>query len=295
MRTPEFEQFIAPARRYPAFWRIILGLFSGLIVYIVLAVAIIFAANAVLDLADPMFIFNVIYKPDTPEKMAILMLSFVGMWAGAWVAALWHWRGLQSLVGPVGLALKNWFKALGVAGVVLVLGGAIISIFLPTGLSQVQVFSVWAINLTWAIPLLFVQTAGEELIFRGYLQQQLAARFRHSLVWMVLPSILFGLAHYSAELDQVTALLMVCATGLFGLVAADITRLTGNLGAAMGFHFINNFLALLLIGVDDSLSGLALFHTDFSMADSDVVQPLLVVDMLVICGVWYALRRVFRS
>ncbi len=295
MITLAFEQFIAPARRYPAIWRILLGILTGLIVYIVLALLLVLAGNAVLGLSSPLLIFETISVPDSPAKMAILMLTFVGMWAGAWVAALWHWRGLRSLIGPIGAVKKSWFKAVAIAGVGLVTGGLIVSLLMPTELLQVQVLSVWALNLVWAVPLLFIQTAGEELIFRGYLQQQLAARFRHSIVWMILPSILFGLAHYNAELDQSTALLIVCATGLFGLVAADITRVTGNLGAAMGFHFVNNFLALMLIGIDDSLSGLALYHTDFSMKDTEIVQPLLIADMVIICAVWYVLRRGFRS
>ncbi|MEZ5685612.1 MAG: CPBP family intramembrane glutamic endopeptidase [Paracoccaceae bacterium] len=51
--------------------------------------------------------------------------------------------------------------------------------------------------LTWlplVLPLLVLQIGAEELVFRGYLLQQLGARFHHPLIWMGLPSVLFGAA-----------------------------------------------------------------------------------------------------
>jgi DNA-directed RNA polymerase subunit RPC12/RpoP len=38
-----------------------------------------------------------------------------------------------------------------------------------------------------------IQTGAEEVLFRGYLQQQLAARFASPIAWMVLPSAIFAL------------------------------------------------------------------------------------------------------
>jgi membrane protease YdiL (CAAX protease family) len=40
----------------------------------------------------------------------------------------------------------------------------------------------------------FFQAASEELVFRGYLPQQLAARGDSPLVWGFLPSFVFRLA-----------------------------------------------------------------------------------------------------
>ncbi len=48
----------------------------------------------------------------------------------------------------------------------------------------------------WPCSACLIQTGAEELVFRGYLQQQLAARFASPLIWMVLPALIFGAVHY---------------------------------------------------------------------------------------------------
>ena len=49
------------------------------------------------------------------------------------------------------------------------------------------------------------------------------------------------------------------AAGLLGIFLADLTYRTGNLGAAMGFHFANNIISLCFFAPDDVLNGLALY------------------------------------
>ncbi|MFY0693212.1 MAG: CPBP family intramembrane metalloprotease [Paracoccaceae bacterium] len=294
MYTPVFERFIAPATRYPAIWRIVVGLVTAAVVYVALALAIFFAGGLAIGLEGPEDILRMLSEPASPAVMAILLASFFGMALAACAAALWHWRSPLTLFGPLRMVWSDWKKAVLLAAGTLLLCGLVTSYFIPSNLSQSHGFAAWAGLMIWAVPLLFVQTTAEEMVFRGYLQQQLAARFRHPFVWMGLPSILFGLAHYNPGFDTLTGLLVVLATGTFGLVAADLTRLTGNLGAAMGFHFANNFLALLVVSVQGELSALALFQTDFTMSDSHIIQPLLLADICVVIVVWLVIRRMLR-
>jgi hypothetical protein len=69
--------------------------------------------------------------------------------------------------------------------------------------------TLWASFLPLALVGVLVQTGAEEVLFRGYLQQQLAARFASPLAWMVLPSVIFALLHYQPELMGENAWLMV--------------------------------------------------------------------------------------
>jgi membrane protease YdiL (CAAX protease family) len=144
------------------------------------------------------------------------------------------------------------------------------------------------------VPLLFVQTTSEEMIFRGYLQQRLGARFKNPLIWMVLPSLIFALGHYKPDLDPLVTWSIIAATLVFGVIAADLTRITGSLAAAMGLHFANNFFSLLIIGVPGQLSGLARYHTPYTMQDSDKFQTLLWIDIGLLIVIWLIARRVVR-
>ena len=60
-------------------------------------------------------------------------------------------------------------------------------------------FGRWLVLLPLSLSAIIVQCAAEEIVFRGYLQQQLAARFRHPAIWIGLPSVLFALGHYMPE------------------------------------------------------------------------------------------------
>ena len=83
---------------------------------------------------------------------------------------------------------------------------------------------------------------------------------------------------------------LVASATLFGLVAADLTRMTGSIGAAWGVHFVNNAAAILLVGLDGSLSGLSLWKTPFGAADTELLRPLILQDLLVTVIVWACVR-----
>ncbi len=290
-RTPHFEAFIAPAKRYPAFWRLLVGFVTAISVYMG-ATALGFALLAfILAPEDVDALMLSIDSADDPFTMFILLASFFGMALGAVTAAFWHWRGFLSLTGPLGAFGRRFIDTLAIAVPVFVISGLIITLVTDFELTSQTPLSTWLGYLALGLPLLFVQVSAEELIFRGYLTQQLAARFQSIAIWGVIPSILFGFAHFSLDFDPVTAGLIVLATGFFGFVATDLTRLTGNLGAATAFHFTNNFFALFLVAIPGELSGLALYLTPFTMADSHIIQPLILIDIAVVGLVWQILRR----
>ena len=71
---------------------------------------------------------------------------------------------------------------------------------------------LWLAFLPLALLGVLVQTGAEELVFRGYVQSHLAARFGAPLVYMTVPSLLFGLAHYNP--GELGANLWIVETGL---------------------------------------------------------------------------------
>ena len=104
---------------------------------------------------------------------------------------------------------------------------------------------------------MFFQVTAEELLFRGYLQQQFAVWIKSRWFFMVMPSLIFGLMHYDGSMGVNVGLTLVAVTAILGLFLADLTYRTGNLGAAIGVHFANNFSAMFLVSYQEQISGLS--------------------------------------
>ena len=295
MLPPLFAAYVAPARVYPQLWRLALGmaLIAGVyFLWIAVLGGLLWLATgggAGLNLR-----LQTIGQGADPWSLLLLLSTFLGMALGAWAAArLLHRRGWRILFGRPAVVLRDF--VLGVA-VMLLVGGGVSLLFLPfvPALEMATPLPVWLAFLPLALLGIALQTGAEELVFRGYLQQQLAARFATPLGWMVLPSLLFGLAHFApAEMGE-NAWLVVATTGLFGLIAADLTARTGALGLAWGLHFTNNCLAILVVSAMGGLDGLALFQLPEGAAHALVLRPLLLADMALMGVVWAACRLWLR-
>lgn len=283
---PRFDAYVAPARRFPQAWRLALGFALILGTYFAWMAAmggLIWALNG-LDVLDGQL--RSLEQGASPLAMLALLSTFLGGWLGVWLAArLLHRRGWRSLFGRPAQVLGDF--ALG-AGVMLGLGGGLMLLALPLlpPLEPALPPGVWLAFLPLALLGLLIQTGAEELVFRAYLQQQLAARFASRLVWMGLPSALFGLAHYAPGQTGAELWLVVAATALFGLVAADLTARTGALGLAWGLHFANNVLAILMITAMPGMDGLSLFR--LPEGAEALMRPLLLADMALMALVWGA-------
>lgn len=289
-----FAAYVAPARAYPQIWRLVLGLALVFGVYF-LWMAIMGLAVWLVSGGDGLESqLATIGRGSDPWSMIVLFATFLGMASGVWAAArLLHGRGWRSLFGRAPLVLRDF--VLGVTMMTLV-GGGLGLLFLPflPALEPATPWQVWLAFLPLALVGIMVQTGAEELVFRAYLQQQLAARFASPLVWMLLPSVLFGMAHYAPSDMGANTWLVVAATGLFGLIAADLTARTGALGLAWGLHFANNFLAILLVSSMSGLDGLALFHLPQGATQAHVLRALLMADMALMALVWAACRLWLR-
>ncbi|TFL18079.1 CPBP family intramembrane glutamic endopeptidase [Jannaschia formosa] len=286
MWTPAFARFVAPARARASLWRLVFGVVTIAVVYVLGILAILGAVWGLVGNAGLTGWMQRIALADTPTAVLLMLGTFVGMFGGTVVAArLVHKRAPATLTGDrlwPGFALGT-----GVAAAIFGLSFLFPLPFEPVRNVPLDIFLTF---LPLALLGLLLQTGAEEVLFRGYLQQQLAARFDHPAVWIVLPSLVFGALHYNPALAGPNALWLVAAATLFGLVAADLTRVTGSIGVAWGVHFANNAAAILILALNGSLSGLSLWKTPFTAADTEILRPLIVADMLTTLIVWAVLR-----
>jgi uncharacterized protein len=285
--------YIAAARHRPQLWRTVAGVLLAVVIYIALIIGIAALVNWRYGAIISGGLFLALTTGHNPAGMFLLLFSFGGLALGAFATVrLLHDRRAGTLFGPARPAIRNFLiVACSVTGLNIAMLPFILSMpNVESGVSWGQFFLYLVPSLTG----LLIQTGAEEVAFRGYLQQQLAARFRHPVIWMVLPSALFAAGHYSTQDFGANALGVAIWAGVFGLCAADLTARTGNLGAAMGFHFATNLAALQLVALHGNLDGLALWTIAVDFNDSAVSWPLLASDFLSMIVAWLLARVVLR-
>lgn len=290
-----FEAMVAPARDRSEIWRLLLGMAVCVLVTIGLGRAVIELSRRALP--DWMFAYLLegLDKAQTPAGLLFLLLLIVPLGIGAIAATeVVHRRSLTTLFGPLPRALQQFARVL--AGLVVLY--AVIALLPPWGMTRDTTPglnpSTWLTLLPFTIFTLLLQIGSEELAFRGYLQTQLAARFRHPIVWMVVPSALFALGHHLPEVFGPNAWLITAWSFVFGLAAADLTARTGTLGPALALHFANNFMAIALVSVAGEMSGLALRQGPFGPEDVEAVRAWLPVDLAMIGLSWLTARVALR-
>lgn len=234
---------------------------------------------------------SVLAEPDRPVAVVILLSSFIGMFLAVIFATLiLHRYGWRGLIGP-GPALRN-----GVIAALALMAASGLALNIPTGVGYPIPNQPPEVLLSWiwlALPFLFIQVTAEELIFRGYLMQVLAAKFQSRLIWFVLPSLIFALGHYDPTVDPVISALIITATFIMGLILAEITVRTGNLGAAIGLHFANNFFAMMIVSLDGGISGLSLYKTPFRASDTGIMQTQMVYEIAYLCALFVVFHIVW--
>nr|WP_170755753.1 type II CAAX endopeptidase family protein [Ruegeria lacuscaerulensis] len=285
------EVLVAQARSNPELWRLFAGL--GLIVAVVIALNLAIFAFAAW-VGSSAWAAGLL-TGSTPFALLVLLASFAFVTVGVRLAVRQvHHRNLRSVLGPFPETLVQFWRVFRT----LLLLGAVVAVLPPydmgTELISNTPLATWLMFLPLSLAAVLIQTSAEEILFRGYIQQSLAARFRSPLIWIGVPSILFAAGHYAPGTAGSNAGLIALWSCMFGVLAADLTARAGTLGPAIALHFFNNIIALLFISLPDSLSSLALYVLPYDMSDTDVLRQWLLVDFAVMIVGWLAARLALR-
>jgi membrane protease YdiL (CAAX protease family) len=198
---------------------------------------------------------------DSPLGMVCTLASFAGLIVGVFVAVRWLQRRPFGTVLGAGSRL-DWSavgRGLVTALIVSALGELGFALVDPSLKRSAIGIAEW---FAWLIPLsllLLLQVSGEELAFRGYLVQSLAARFRSPLIWAVLPALFFAIVHWNGEALPLMNASSILTIAAFAALATALVVATGNLGAGIGVHLGMNVFSILGVSHMNWLNGAALF------------------------------------
>ncbi len=286
------ERLVAPARAYAAIWRLGLGCAVGLGVFVALNFLYVAAAEMVVGRE---FLAPIARNGGNigPLQTLFLLSTFVCMLGAVGLTVyVVHKANPLSVIGSISRAARDFRVAI-LALLPIVLGVMAIQFVFESPQLNVD-FGFWAMLLPLAIVLVLVQVTAEEVVFRGYLQSQVAALGLPPVMWIMIPSILFGIGHYNPDAVGSVAPWIVLWAIMFGALAADLTARTGSIGAAVAFHFVNNIMAIVLIGLADHMGGLALWVLPFSVSDTNEVMMRLPSNAIAMLAMYLVIRARLR-
>lgn len=293
-RYDAHHAFVAPARRHAALWRFVLGIVLAALGFVVLNQVFF---NTVYGIAGEarFVLYDALLTGSSPGAMYLLLFSFGFMIVSLGIVLpVVHRRSVLTLLGPLALCWRDFRRVC----VMLILLTVLIACLPPWDMGDAYIphlpLGTWVLLLPLSLLAVLVQVSAEEIVFRGYIQQQLAARFRSPLIWMVVPSVLFAFGHYLPDTAGENAVLIAVWAGVFGILMADLTARSGSLGPAIAVHFVNNLAAILLVSLPDNMSGLSLYLAPFGMADSAAMRAWLPVDFAMMTVSWLAARLAIR-
>ncbi|MEM7320566.1 MAG: CPBP family intramembrane glutamic endopeptidase [Pseudomonadota bacterium] len=274
-----FDRYIDPARSARGWWRILIGLlFIGVCwvlgTFVVMGIWLFANWPAGAAPAEVLPSLNELAAGGSALKSVEMRCTFAGVWVGVLVALLVvHQQSFASVFGPSGRqAVRQFWLGL-VLAAVFAAASSLIAMTITSPVRSTVPMDTWLLWIAPLVLLIFVQATAEELIFRGYLLQQLAARSRFFLVWGVLPSVVFGAMHFNTELPMTATILYIATTALMGVALAVLVWRTGALWAAMGVHLGINVASLTVLGAEGILSG-----TQIWLFAGEHIAPLLWID-----------------
>lgn len=297
------EGLTAPARGRSELWRVLLGL--ALIE--LLFTAALYGFDEGLARIRPA-LAGAVLAGDTAPGLVLQLASygFLGI-ATAFVTETVQRRPAEGLLGPRATLwplLRRGF--LGAMAFYVIL-----QVLPPwsdvAAIERVRPAGAWALALPFGLLALLVQTASEEILYRGYLQQAFAARHASPLLWMVLPNLVFASVHWTDGGDWVENWQYVIWAFCFGLCCSDLVARTGSLGPAIGLHLANNAYAFLFFaeaGGPDSGLALLLFPATPELpvlpgpsgpdGDAPILTLSLAVELAVVGLAWLSTRLAIR-
>ena len=298
-RPTHLERFFAPASISPQI---------GKVIRVMIGIELIFWGT--FFVTSPLFYGttgDAPFPPDTPLGTTLTFASFGIILVLFHALAVWvHQRGIESMLGPLGACWRDFKASL------TWVGGLAVAISLASLIGtdpdqlEFRPIPTWIFFVFVGGFFVIVQSATEEIIYRGYLTQQLAQYRPQRWFWVWIPSLIFGISHYFNGYGPADGLVNVVWATCLGLACVNLIERSGNIGAAIGLHAANNLYATLFIGIEGwPNSGLSLMLVeyfdplDFDYSLSNFFDPINIFQLLyalfILWLMWMAARIAIRA
>ena len=193
----------------------------------------------------------------------LLLLGFMAMFfAFKWLIGPLHKRTLIETINGrnhlrrnrIGMGMLVW----GTMMLITLLIGLLTS---PENYQFQFHFGKFLMLLLLTLLILPFQTSFEEIFFRGYLSQGIAAATRNRWWTLIIISLAFGLMHSTnPEVKEFGFWISMPSYVLMGVILGAVSLLDDGIELALGIHFINNaFMALFTTHTSSTLQTDALF------------------------------------
>lgn len=271
MRESRFAAYVDMARNgKTALWRIVLAVAIIASVWVAASIIFVAAGFVVIAIRDgdwPLSSDEIVEIVDLKALLAdpigtgVLLLSVASLWVGAWLALkVVHRRSIRDLLGTERrLHWPDFARATIVTLVVSALTTPIALLIDPTLVRGGLSLLTWLAAAPLLLGAIFLQSSAEEVVFRGYFHQVLAARFATPWVWLVVPTVLFTLLHWQGEASPAMNTAILFTVLALSLSMTCLLMASGNLAASMGVHFGNNISAIMLFSSSPDYGSAALF------------------------------------
>ncbi|MDC0880070.1 CPBP family intramembrane metalloprotease [Hellea sp.] len=144
-----------------------------------------------------------------------------------------------------------------------------------------------------SLALIPLQSATEEIVFRGYLNQWFTHLLKNKWIAFIISSALFASMHLSnpeALKGAEDGVLLLTMSGyfLFGFVACLLVWMDNGLESAIGFHAANNTFAAIFINYEGSV--LPVPSLFMAKPNINLDMPIMVIALIIITLVLYKTR-----
>lgn len=224
---------------------------------------------------------------DRNLHLALTMCMFVFwlLFFGLCIKYLQKKNLLSVISGYDKLRWKRYFTAFGTWAALTILYSVLTYFLYPSNYSFQFEPGRFVILVIVSVVFFPIQTATEEIIFRGYLLQGFGLAFKRAWPGLIITSVLFGLMHgMNPETKTHGFLVMMPFYMLFGLFLGFLTLLDEGLELAMGIHCANNLCSCLIVTSDTTV-----LKTDAILLEQAQYPLFQFVSWMVMAAICFAL------
>ncbi|MDZ7934728.1 MAG: type II CAAX endopeptidase family protein [Emticicia sp.] len=235
----------------------------------------------------PAFIILSKPKPNTYQSYLQLLLPSAMMVFSTFLVLKWvHKRSGYSLVNATKIRWNRIFWAMGVFGSITLLFELVSWFVNPSSYQFSFDASTFFQYLIISLILIPFQSAGEEILMRGYFLQGITWATKRPWVAVLITSILFGLLHLGNPELKAFGYIFILNYILMGCAAGIMTIMDDGAELAIGVHIINNLYSAIFIGYASSaLQTSTVYHIkDY---DTTFLSITMVLGFVIFLGICY--------